>query len=72
MEDNNHPQCDICNRIKNGNYRNYLLFMRSKYGEEREDFLWNNNEIKKIYDYEYIDMIYGWYDVIVQIKKNLT
>lgn len=70
--DNNHPQCHTCNYTYNGNYRNYSRYMIAKYWEEKEDFLWNNTIIKKIYDSEYMDMIYWWYDFIVNKKEIIN
>ena len=69
MDSNNHVQCYVCNVIKKGNYRQYHLFMVKKYGAEHEDRLWNNEEQKKIKNYEYAEMIQWRYDVI-QIKRK--
>ena len=52
----------------NGNYRNYTIFMQKKYWIEREREIWEDNSIYSIKNYEYVEMIKGFYG---EIKKTL-
>lgn len=52
-----YPQCYTCNITKNWNYRNYKIFMDQKVWPKQEDIYWNDNEIVKINQWDYEDMI---------------
>lgn len=69
---NNHVQCYACNVALKGNYRQYHLFMVGKYGKEYEERLRTNKETHKVRNFEYVEMIRGWYTIIQEKISSLT
>lgn len=64
-----YPQCYTCNITKSWNYRNYKIFMDQKVWPEQEDIYRNDNEIVKINQWDYEDMITKWH-IYNQCKKK--
>lgn len=69
--ENCHPQCEKCNIFLNGNYRNYLIYMRDTYGPEVEDRLRNDNETVKLYDFDLIMQCVDRYHYIEKREKEI-
>lgn len=57
VELNVRPQCNRCNVMLNGNYRNYHIFMLNEVWTDVERQLRNDKELHTIKNYEYAEMI---------------
>ena len=64
------PQCYTCNVIKNGNYRNYKMYMDKKVWPEMEEIYRNDNGLVKYNIVRYQTHIYDRYDFIKPILEN--
>jgi len=71
-EDNVWPQCMGCNVMKNGNYREYHIFMLNTVWEQREHYLWTIKETKNWKNYEYAEMIALRWSRILEMKETLN
>lgn len=60
VDDNVRPQCYSCNVWKDGNYRNYKIFIDKTMWVEWEDMVWNDKETMTIKNRQYADMIKEW------------
>jgi len=69
MDNNCRPQCWRCNCALNGNYKVYTLKMIERFWLDRVEKVEYDNEIYKISNYEYVEMIKDYYLYIKDDKK---
>jgi len=64
MDDNCSPQCYFCNCCLNWNYQKYTMVMIKKFWLEWVENVLNDNTIYSISNYQYVEMIIWWYNVL--------
>ena len=73
--ENVHPQCKYCNAfgMKHGiAAQQYTLFMVDMYGQDFVDNMFSTkNEIKKIYKFEYVEMLAGFNVLIKHHRERI-
>jgi hypothetical protein len=67
-----HSQCSKCNLFLNGSQGKYFLFMKSKSysDEDLEQMLTVHHPPKQIKDFQYIEMIKSYYEIIKKIMNE--